>query len=294
MNRRRLPWPLVLIATPFRVLARIRLPRHPQRAAGVPETRTPPAALARSRRLALVVIAALVAAASLVSFAESYRGLYDWSVRHGLHGLWAMIWPIQVDVFIAVGELALFVGLAYAWDARSRAGAWLVTLAGLAVSVAGNVGHITSHMPADRATAAIPPIAAASALAVGLGVLKRVVEARSPGGDERGRDSGTAEGARPGAVPAAPPVTAAVTPGVTVPTVQKIRQRRKCSPATAQKIQAELRLFMKTLSNPPAGILPPAGAQDSPAGNTGTAGDSGRDAGSPLSVLAAPFNGRPS
>ena len=63
----------------------------------------------------------------------------------------AVIWPLQVDVFIAVGELALFVALADAWAGRSRAGA----LAG-------------------RATAAVPPLAAA--LAVGLGVLKRVVE----------------------------------------------------------------------------------------------------------------------
>jgi hypothetical protein len=45
------------------------------------------------------------------------------------------------------------------------------------VSVAGNVGHVTGHSLADRATAAVPPLAAAAALAVGLGVLKRVVEA---------------------------------------------------------------------------------------------------------------------
>lgn len=149
--------------------------RHPQ----FPRIRAPrpvPAGvLGRSRVAALVAIAVLVAAASLTSFAESYRGLYDWATRHGLHGLWAVIWPLQVDVFIAVGELALFVGLAYGWDRRSRAGAWLVTAAGLAVSVAGNVGHVASHLLADRATAAVPPLAAASALAVGLGVLKRVV-----------------------------------------------------------------------------------------------------------------------
>jgi hypothetical protein len=137
---------------------------------------TPPAALERSRRIALWVIAFLIAAASLVSFAESYRALYDWAAGHGLAGLWAVVWPIQVDVFIAVGELALFVGLAYAWSWRSRLGAWLVTLAGLVVSVAGNVGHVHSHLFAVRATAAVPPLAAAFALAVGLGVLKRVVE----------------------------------------------------------------------------------------------------------------------
>jgi len=82
---------------------------------------------------------------------------------------------VQVDSFVAVGELALFVGLADGWPARSRTSAWLVTLAGLAVSVAGNIGHVTGHSLAVRATAAVPPLAAAPAFAVGLGVLKRVV-----------------------------------------------------------------------------------------------------------------------
>jgi uncharacterized protein DUF2637 len=158
-------------------LWRPRLPRLRRGAPRRPPQPVRPGVLGRSRVAALVAIAALVATASLVSFAESYRALYDWASRHSLHGLWAVIWPLQVDVFIAVGELALFVGLAYAWDRRSRAGAWLVTLAGLTVSVAGNVGHVTGHALADRATAAVPPLAAASALAVGLGVLKRVVQA---------------------------------------------------------------------------------------------------------------------
>src|SRR6266487_6900251 len=131
-----------------------------------------------SRRAALAVIAAVVAAASLVSFAESYRGLFLWAVRHGLSGRWAEAWPLQVDTFIAVGELALFVALADRWPPRSRMAAWAVTLAGLAVSVAGNVGHVTGRALAGRATAAVPPLAAAAALAVGLGVLKRVVEAQ--------------------------------------------------------------------------------------------------------------------
>lgn len=56
------------------------------------------------RRAALAAIAVLVAAASVVSFAESYRGLYDWAAGHGLAGPWAVIWPLQVDVFIAVGS----------------------------------------------------------------------------------------------------------------------------------------------------------------------------------------------
>jgi hypothetical protein len=114
-----------------------------------------------------------------VSFAESYRGLYDWAHEHGLSGAWAAAWPLQVDTFIAVGELALFVALVDRWQRRSRIAAWAVTLAGLAVSVAGNVGHVHGHQAASRITAAVPPLAAAAALAVGLGVLKRVVGNRA-------------------------------------------------------------------------------------------------------------------
>jgi hypothetical protein len=106
------------------------------------------------RAIGLAAIAVLVGSASLVSFAESYRGLYEWALHHGLTGAWAVAWPLQVDVFIAVGELALFVALADQWDARSRTGAWAVTAAGLAVSVAGNVGHVAGHDLASRVTAA--------------------------------------------------------------------------------------------------------------------------------------------
>ena len=149
-----------------------RLPRPGSMAAAI---------LQGPRRVALVLIAVLITGASLVSFAESYRGLWLWAGHHGLSGVWAEAFPAQVDVFIAVGELSLFVALVDRWTPRSRTAAWLVTLAGLAVSVAGNVGHVTGHSVAVRATAAVPPLAAASALAVGLGVLKRVVEAHHPG-----------------------------------------------------------------------------------------------------------------
>ncbi len=87
------------------------------------------------RVAALVAVSLLVAAATVASFAESYRALYDWAVHHGVHGLWAAAWPLQVDSFIAVGELALFIALADSWQARSRAAAWAVTGLGLAVSV---------------------------------------------------------------------------------------------------------------------------------------------------------------
>jgi hypothetical protein len=71
-----------------------------------------------SRPSTAMATGVLVAAASIVSFAESYCGLYLWASHHGLHGVWAVAWPLQVDVFIAVGELALFVALADRWPPR--------------------------------------------------------------------------------------------------------------------------------------------------------------------------------
>src|SRR5258708_18709947 len=116
------------------------------------------------RRAALAAIATLVAAASLTSFAESYRGLWLWAQYHGLHGVWAVAWPLQIDTFIGVGELALFVALADQWQTRSRTAAWAVTMAGLVVSVAGHVGHVARHDLASRGTASVPPLAAAAAV----------------------------------------------------------------------------------------------------------------------------------
>jgi hypothetical protein len=137
--------------------------------------------LAGPRRGALIVVTVLVTASTLVAFGESYRALYLWAARHGVPGGWALVWPAMVDVFIAVGELALFVALTDRWPWRSRVFPWAVTLAGLTVSVAANVGHVASSALTWRATAAVPPLAAAAALAVGLGVLKRVVAHHHPG-----------------------------------------------------------------------------------------------------------------
>jgi Protein of unknown function (DUF2637) len=161
-----------------RIAARLRQRREGQSRQPGPDT----ARILRVPRLAaLILIAILIGVASAASFAESYRGLYEWARHHGLAAFWAVVWPVQVDVFIAVGELALFVALIDDWRRRDRAGAWAATILGLAVSIAGNVGHVTSHAASSRATAAVPPLAAASALAVGLCVLKRVVAARRAG-----------------------------------------------------------------------------------------------------------------
>jgi len=158
-------------------LPRIGRPRRAARAAApAPELA---GALRAFRAGALWAIAVIITAASAAAFAESYRGLYDWALHHGLSGFWAAAFPLQVDSFIAVGELALFIATVDAWTWQQRCGAWTVALLGLAASVMGNVGHVAAHDLQSRGTAAVPPLAAFAALWVGLAILKRVIARRA-------------------------------------------------------------------------------------------------------------------
>ncbi len=131
----------------------------------------------RTRQAALYAIAGIAIAASANALAHSHAGLYAWALHHRLTGWQALSWPAEIDVFPAVGELALYVAYLDGWPARQRIWPWVTALTGLAVSVAGNVGHIQplpSHpvLLADRLTAAASPLAAFAGLAVGLLVLK--------------------------------------------------------------------------------------------------------------------------
>ena len=131
----------------------------------------------RTRRAALYAIGAIAILASANALAHSYAGLYDWAVHHRLSGWQAKSWPAEIDVFLAVGELALYVAYLDGWPARQRIWPWTTALTGLAVSIAGNIGHIQAvpgHpvILADRLTAATSPIAAFAGLSVGLLVLK--------------------------------------------------------------------------------------------------------------------------
>lgn len=177
--------------------------------------------LARSRKGSLIAIAAFIIGADLAAFAGSYLGLYEWAVRHGLSGWRAYAFPLMVDTFVAVGELALFVSLASEWPRRTRIGAAVITVIGLAASVAGNVGHQLSADWATRVTYAIPPLAASAALAIGLTVLKQVAA------DHRKT------------VPAAVP--AASNGHKPMPSVREVRATYNCSQSTARKILAGMR-----------------------------------------------------
>lgn len=137
-----------------------------------------------TRRAALHAIAAIAIAASVNALAHSYAGLYDWAVHHRLGGWQAMSWPAEIDVFLAVGELALYIAYLDGSPARQRLWPWATALTGLAVSIAGNIGHIQASpghpvIIADRLTAATSPIAAFAGLSVGLLVLKMTRQAQA-------------------------------------------------------------------------------------------------------------------
>ena len=131
----------------------------------------------RTRRIALYAVAVLAVLASMDALAHSYTGLYGWAVHHRLGGWQALSWPAEIDVFLVVGELALYVAYLDAWPARQRVWPWVTALVGLVVSVTGNVGHVQA-LPggpvtvADRVTAATSPLAAFAGLMIGLLVLK--------------------------------------------------------------------------------------------------------------------------
>jgi hypothetical protein len=131
----------------------------------------------RTRRAALYAIGVIAILASVNALAHSYAGLYDWATHHRLGGWQAMSWPAEIDVFLAVGELALYVAYLDGWPGWQRTWPWATALTGLAVSVAGNIGHIAPKaghpvILADRVTAATSPVAAFAGLAIGLLVLK--------------------------------------------------------------------------------------------------------------------------
>jgi len=124
----------------------------------------------------VVPLVLLVLGASSVSLAESFHGLRNWAMAHGVDRGWtANFWPLQVDTFIVAGELGLLLSAFYLWPKRVRGLCWTITTVGLVVSVAANSfqelgpsADWTFHI-----TAAVPPIAAMSGLLVILSITKQ-------------------------------------------------------------------------------------------------------------------------
>ncbi len=136
--------------------------------------RKPTFTMEKLRNLALGMIVVLNTIATVVSFGESYNGLYRWAEQHQIIGLWGGVWPLMVDLIVLVAEAGLFVAHYDKWKLRHKAWLWFVLSTALGVSVGGNTGHILSHDWLTHLTAALPPVALMFTMTVGFGVMKRV------------------------------------------------------------------------------------------------------------------------
>ncbi|MQA84522.1 MAG: DUF2637 domain-containing protein [Streptosporangiales bacterium] len=147
-------------------------------------------ARAVTRWSAVTIMAVAVVTATADGFAQSYAGLYEWALNHGLSGWKASSFPLMVDLLIVVGELGLFLLAidAYSLQHRRQFLTWfdfllplMIAIAGWTTSVIFNVGHVREQEFSYQATAAVPPIVSMLGLLVLLRTLHRYVSDRPTG-----------------------------------------------------------------------------------------------------------------
>jgi len=131
---------------------------------------------------------------TVVGFAHSYAGLFDWGAAHKLTGWKRDSFPLLVDLFILIGELGLFLVALDGEKVRKDIASWMdiiipgsVIVAGWGASLWFNVNHMDGATTDDKVTFAIPPIAAM----VGLVILLRNVHRytsrlAAPAGEQSG------------------------------------------------------------------------------------------------------------
>lgn len=132
--------------------------------------------LTRLRTIAVWVLGSIVSLAMVVSFVESYHGLYLWAVRHKVVGIFAFSWPVMVDAFLLSGEIVLLTAAIGAWSKRTRLLGWSMSLGGLTASVLANAGQVGAHASVtDHITGAVPPLAAFASMVAALSLIKQTV-----------------------------------------------------------------------------------------------------------------------
>jgi uncharacterized protein DUF2637 len=130
-----------------------------------------------------VALAAMGIIGSVITgtaFTESYSNLYDYALLVGIRGWRARIAPLGVDLLILTGELLLFVAIARGWERRTKVYGWCLVIAGAALSVGGNVGHLHQAGWQTRLVSAFWPTVLTVGLAAWLMALKRVSESYQP------------------------------------------------------------------------------------------------------------------
>lgn len=124
----------------------------------------------------MVLLVALVLLASGVALGESYHGIRNWCLNHGVDpGLATNAWPLQVDLFIIAGDLGLILSAFYLWPKRVRVLSWLSVGLGMSVSILCNSFQdaLMDSPVAVHLTQALPPISATAGLMIVLSVMKQ-------------------------------------------------------------------------------------------------------------------------
>jgi hypothetical protein len=159
-------------------------------------------------------IAAMVVVLDVAAFSQSYRDLMLWATGHGVNWPWAGWWPLLIDAPVIAGELWLFQATKRNAGWMVKAGAWTLTLGGLAASIAGNIGHEGRVPWTTMLTFAAAPLVAAGGLFAGMSILRLVmadherarvaaVEAARAAREQRTRPP-----SKPARTPAKPPAKA--------------------------------------------------------------------------------------
>lgn len=136
--------------------------------------------LSRLRIAAVWTLGGLVNLAMVVSFTESYHGLYLWATGHKVTGLFGYAWPLMVDAFLLSGEIVLLTSAIGAWPRKTRLLGWTMSLGGLTASVLANAGQVGAHASiSDHVTAAVPPVAAMASMVAAISIIKQTVSVAS-------------------------------------------------------------------------------------------------------------------
>ena len=127
------------------------------------------------RAYAVRMAAGVVVVINATGTLESFMGLRAWAQGHELVGAGGYLFPLFIDTFPLLAEVALFVGLLDGWRWKAKAVPAVVITAGVVLSVALQVGVSTSPDWATRATHGMAPVAAWLSLVIGTLMFELIV-----------------------------------------------------------------------------------------------------------------------
>lgn len=123
--------------------------------------------LERADQAAGWFVAGVFTVSTAASTYDSYTGLRTWALEHGDAAVKADLFPLFIDAFALGAEAFMFRAALRGWGWGAKLVGWVVAGAGLALSIALNVGQYHSTDWLTQGTQGIAPLAAFFSLLVG-------------------------------------------------------------------------------------------------------------------------------